>query len=188
MLLATCFDEAALSIIKQLEGKNVRLDVDATGAVTATESAVPSATEGAVPKSGGHQPVYVQPCMGIPSVGQAHGFQSNGQDFEAKPDMPKPPRPCILLSKDLSVVLSCAVLYYHCYSFPSDAAMPKSWYTVVVCCSTCWTATHQGRADSNCYRGVPLTWAVQFLTLVMLTAEAYRPLFICFCSAAFSSS
>lgn len=39
VLLATCFDEAALSSIKQLQGKNVRLDVDATGAVTATESA-----------------------------------------------------------------------------------------------------------------------------------------------------
>jgi len=64
VLLATCFDEAALGNIKQLEGKNVQLDVDATGAVTATESAAPSATDGAVPKSGVHQPVYVNPCMG----------------------------------------------------------------------------------------------------------------------------
>lgn len=68
MLLATCFDEAALGTIKQLEGKNVRLDVDATGAVTATESAAPSVTEDAVPKSGVHQPVYVYPCTGIPFV------------------------------------------------------------------------------------------------------------------------
>ena len=137
MLLATCFDEAALGNIKQLEGKNVRLDVDATGAVTATESAAASATDGAVPKSGVHQPVYVHPCTGIPFVGQGHGFQSNGQGCEAKPDMPKSPRPSILLSRDQSVVLSCAVLYCHCYSFPSDAVVPKSWYTIVVCCKTC---------------------------------------------------
>ncbi len=74
VLLATCFDEAALGNIKQLEGKNVRLDVDATGAVTATESAAPSANDDAVPKSGGHQPVYVHSCTGIPFVGQGHGF------------------------------------------------------------------------------------------------------------------
>ena len=47
VLLATCFDEAALSSIKQLQGKNVRLDVDATGAVTATETAATSAAGGA---------------------------------------------------------------------------------------------------------------------------------------------
>ena len=74
MLLATCFDEAALGNIKQLEGKNVRLDVDATGAVTATESAASSATDGAVPKSGMPLRVYVNPCMGILFVGQGQGF------------------------------------------------------------------------------------------------------------------
>ncbi len=52
MLLATCFDEAALGSIKQMEGKTVQLVVDATGAVTASETAVPSPTNGAVPKSG----------------------------------------------------------------------------------------------------------------------------------------
>lgn len=50
VLLATCFDDAALSSIKQLQGKNVRLDVDATGAVTATETAAPAAA--ADPKQG----------------------------------------------------------------------------------------------------------------------------------------
>ena len=74
MLLATCFDEAALGNIKQLEGKNVQLDVDATGAVTATESAAPSATDGTVPKSGGRQLVYVYSCMGIPIVRQGQGL------------------------------------------------------------------------------------------------------------------
>lgn len=52
VLLATCFDDAALSSIKQLEGKNVQLDVDATGAVTATESAASAAADGAAPKQG----------------------------------------------------------------------------------------------------------------------------------------
>ena len=74
VLLATCFDEAALSNIKQLEGKNVQLDVDATGAVTATESAAPSATDGTVPKSGVHPLLYVYPCMGIPFVRQGQGL------------------------------------------------------------------------------------------------------------------
>ena len=55
VLLATCFDEAALGSIKQMEGKNVRLNVDATGAVIATESAAPSASNGATPKSGEQQ-------------------------------------------------------------------------------------------------------------------------------------
>lgn len=55
VLLATCFDDAALSSIKQLEGKNVRLDVDATGAVTATETAAPAAADGVAPKQGGQQ-------------------------------------------------------------------------------------------------------------------------------------
>ena len=55
VLLATCFDEAALGSIKQMEGKNVRLNVDATGAVVATESAAPSASNGATPKSGEQQ-------------------------------------------------------------------------------------------------------------------------------------
>lgn len=50
VLLATCFDDAPLSTIKQLQGKNVRLDVDATGAVTATETAAPAAS--ADPKQG----------------------------------------------------------------------------------------------------------------------------------------
>ena len=81
VLLATCFDEAALGNIKQLEGKNVRLDVDATGAVTATESAVASATDGAVPKSGVHQPVYVNPCTGVPFVGQVMAFKAMARAF-----------------------------------------------------------------------------------------------------------
>ena len=74
MLLATCFDEAALGSIKKLEGKNVQLDVDATRAVTATESAAPSATDGAVPKSGMALRVYVNLCMEIPVAGQGQGF------------------------------------------------------------------------------------------------------------------
>jgi len=110
VLLATCFDEAALGNIKQLEGKNVQLDVDATGAVTATESAAPSATDCAVPKSGMPQPMYVNPCMGIPFVGQDQGFQGNGQGFQAKSGLPKGPRWCILLSRAQPVVLSCVVL------------------------------------------------------------------------------
>ena len=46
-------------------------------------------------------------------------------------------------------------------------------------CKTRWTGTNQDRQDSNCYQleAVPLTWAVQFLTLPSLTAEAYRVLF-----------
>lgn len=52
VLLATCFDDAALSSIKQLEGRHVQLAVDATGAVTATESAAPSAADSAVTKQG----------------------------------------------------------------------------------------------------------------------------------------
>lgn len=47
VLLATCFDEAALDSIKALEGKNVTLAVDASGAVAATEGAAP------VPSSSG---------------------------------------------------------------------------------------------------------------------------------------
>jgi len=105
VLLATCFDEAALGNIKQLEGKNVQLDVDATGAVTATESAAPSATDGAVPKSGMPQPTYVNPSMEIPFVGQGQGFQGNGQGFQAKSGLPNRPRWCILLSR-AGVVLS----------------------------------------------------------------------------------
>ena len=52
VLLATCFDDSALDSIKQLEGQNVQLAVDATGAVTATESAAPASSNGAVPKTG----------------------------------------------------------------------------------------------------------------------------------------
>ena len=52
VLLATCFDEAAFTSIKQLEGKHVQLAVDATGAVAATESAVPAASDDALPKQG----------------------------------------------------------------------------------------------------------------------------------------
>lgn len=52
VLLATCFDEAALGSIKQMEGKNVQLEVDATGAVTATENVAASVSNGAAPKSG----------------------------------------------------------------------------------------------------------------------------------------
>ena len=52
VLLATCFDDASLDSIKQLEGKNVQLSVDPTGAVTATESAAPNTTNGTVPKTG----------------------------------------------------------------------------------------------------------------------------------------
>ena len=53
VLLATCFDDASLDNIRQLEGRNVQLTVDPTGAVTATESAAPSTTNGAVPNTGG---------------------------------------------------------------------------------------------------------------------------------------
>lgn len=52
VLLATCFDDAALSSIKQMEGKNVQLNVNATGAVTATESAASAAADAAAPKQG----------------------------------------------------------------------------------------------------------------------------------------
>ena len=53
VLLATCFDEAALDSIKALEGKNVTLAVDASGAVAATEGVAPvSSTSGATVKQG----------------------------------------------------------------------------------------------------------------------------------------
>ena len=53
VLLATCFDEAALDSMKALEGKTVTLAVDVSGAVAATEGAatVPS-TSGATAKQG----------------------------------------------------------------------------------------------------------------------------------------
>ncbi|DBB11157.1 TPA: Phosphoglucan, water dikinase, chloroplastic [Trebouxia sp. C0006] len=76
VLLATCFDEAALGNIKQLEGKNVRLDVDATGAVTATESAAASATDGAVPKSG-----TKLPALKIPKPQKASAWALKESDF-----------------------------------------------------------------------------------------------------------
>ncbi|KAA6428767.1 MAG: carbohydrate-binding module family 45 protein [Trebouxia sp. A1-2] len=76
VLLATCFDEAALGNIKQLEGKNVQLDVDATGAVTATESAAPSATDGAVPKSG-----TKLPPLKIPKPQKASAWTLKESDF-----------------------------------------------------------------------------------------------------------
>ena len=52
VLLATCFDDAALGSIKRLEGRNVQLDVDVTGAVTATESTAPAGADAAAPKQG----------------------------------------------------------------------------------------------------------------------------------------
>lgn len=66
VLLATCFDDAALSSIKQLQGKNVRLDVDATGAVTATESAAPAAAADADSAKQGSRAVSVPVFSNLP--------------------------------------------------------------------------------------------------------------------------
>lgn len=53
VLLATCFDEAALDSIKALEGKHVNLNVDATGAVAATEGVAPvSSSQNGASKQG----------------------------------------------------------------------------------------------------------------------------------------